>query len=93
MELISQTDKICPELICELAPFLSREALSAVLDKADTEDMDTDFICDIAPLYTVRSWPSSYQESKISSGLPIIFEDLAPYLPRDIADKIFLELF
>lgn len=93
MELISQTDKICPELICELAPFLSREALSAALDKADTEDVDTDFICDIAPFVHGQKLAELISRIEDKQWLTDNFEDLAPYLPRDIADKIFLELF
>ena len=93
LELISQTDKVCPELICDLAPFLNRDALSAALEKVDTENMDTDFISDIAPFVRGPKLAELISRIKDKEWLIENFEDLVPFLPRDVADKIFLELF
>jgi transcriptional regulator with XRE-family HTH domain len=93
INIISQAEYINPETLCDLAPFLNKDAMSAALDKIDMSRMDTGFIEDIAPFIRGPKLAELIMKIKDKQWLIDNFEDLIPFLPREFADRIFMELF
>ncbi len=94
MSILERVETIEPDSLCDLAPYLNRETLYAALDKIDIKNMiDTGFIQEIAPFIRGSKLAELISQIKDKRWLIDHFEELIPFLPRETADRIFMDLF
>ena len=90
MTLIEEKENLQSGIIMRLAPFLSKDVLKVSIDKIAEGDVDPKLIQYVAPFIDKQDLADLVRKMQDTEWISDNLVGLAPFLPKDFLDEIFM---